>query len=148
MTHFPATDALVEIVLPAVPTSVREARVAVCAAVSDIGIDQHLVDDIRLCVTEAVANSVRHAYGAEPGTVRVVVRRLGDELIAVVCDQREGIESTSRAQGEETGFGLEIIGKLTHRHALSSAPSTGTELRMTFALSRTRSRPDARAVPA
>ena len=148
MTYFPATDALVEIVLPAVPTSVREARVAVGDAVSDIGIDQHLVDDIRLCVSEAVANSVRHAYGAEPGTVQVVVRRLGDELIAVVCDQGEGFESSSRAQGEETDFGLEIIEKLTHRHALSSAPSTGTELRMIFALGRTRSRPDARAVPA
>ena len=95
MTYVPATDALVEIVLPAVPTSVREARVAVVDAVSDIGVERHLVDDLRLCVSEAVANSVRHAYGAEPGTVQVVVRRLGDELIAVVCDEVK--DSSARA---------------------------------------------------
>ena len=148
MTYVPATDALVEIVLPAVPTSVREARVAVVDAVSDIGVERHLVDDLRLCVSEAVANSVRHAYGAEPGMVQVVVRRLGDELIAVVCDEGEGFERSSRLQGEETGFGLEIIEKLTNRHAIASAPNGGTEVRMMFALGRTTSRPGARTLRA
>ena len=135
MKYLPTTNALVEVVLPAIPTSVGEARAAVSDAVAGIGVEQRLVDDIRLCISEAVANSVRHAYRAEPGTVQVVVTRLGDELIAVVCDEGEGFERSSRLQfGETGGLGLEIIETLTNRHAISTAPNAGTEVRMIFAL--------------
>lgn len=135
MAYDATTNSLVEVVLPAIPTSVRDARVAVGEAVAGIGVEQRLVDDVRLCISEAVGNSVRHAYGAEPGTVQVVVTRLGDELIAVVCDEGQGFErSSTRECGGTGGFGLGIIETLTNRHAISSAPNAGTEVRMTFAL--------------
>lgn len=134
MAHLASTRPLVDVVLPAIPVSVRAARVAVGNAAADIAVDERIVDDIRLCVSEAVTNSVRHAYGADGGTVQVVVSHVDDDLVVVVCDQGAGFGSSSRRHGEPGGLGLEIIDALTSRHDIASTPNLGTEIRMTFAL--------------
>ncbi len=91
VAYLDTSNPLVEVVLPAIPTSVRAARVAVGDATADIVVEERTVDDIRQCVSEAVTNSVRHAYGADGGTVQVVVTRVDDELVVVVCDQGAGL---------------------------------------------------------
>lgn len=92
-----------------------------------------LVDDVQLCVSEAVTNVVRHAYGTKRGTVEVVVRREGDDLVVAVRDEGMGL-TASRRRGKPGGFGLKIIDKVASRHTIASAPKTGTEVRMVFAL--------------
>ncbi len=134
MTYFGTSTPLVEVVLPAIPMSVGAARAAVGDAAAHIAVEQRIVDDIRLCVSEAVTNSVRHAYGADGGTVEVVMTKVDDELTVVVGDQGAGFESSSVVRDEPGGLGLEIIDALTSRHAISSSADLGTEIRMTFAL--------------
>ena len=64
-----------ELSLPAVPASVRETRAEITAVLVELGVDERVRDDIRLCVSEAVTNVVRHAYPLEPGMVQVVLDR-------------------------------------------------------------------------
>ena len=76
--------------LDAAPSSVREARNAAAHAVSEVGLSAQAVDDVRLCVSEAVANVVRHAY-ATSGVIRLVVESRDDELVISVRDSGVGL---------------------------------------------------------
>jgi stage II sporulation protein AB (anti-sigma F factor) len=119
-----------EMSLPALPASARRARVAVADAVAELGIDERTVDDVRLCVSEAVSNAVVHAYGSNPGTVDVTVVAHDRGVVVVVRDFGSGVMS-SRRDGEG-GFGLAIIDAVSDQCALSSVSGVGTEVSMAF----------------
>jgi serine/threonine-protein kinase RsbW len=128
-----ATMPRLELVLPAVPSSIRRARGAVGDAVAELTEGGRLADDVRLCVSEAVTNVVRHAYaGRRRGDVEVVVEAGDDELGVVVRDRGGGM-STTRSRGKG-GFGLKIIDKLARGSSITSKRGAGTEVRMTFPL--------------
>ena len=138
----PRTATCLELALPAVPTSIRRAREAVGEAVASAGGDHRLADDVRLCVSEAVSNVVRHAYvGGSRSEAEIVVEREEGELKVVVRDTGKGVTPGKRAKSG--GFGLKIIDKLTTRYSFRSKPSMGTEVRMVFRLG-DRARPDDR----
>ena len=122
-----------ELALPAVPTSVPRARFAVRKTVAELTDDDRVVNDVVLCVSEAVTNVVRYAYGPGGGVVEVLVGRAGSDLAVVVRDEGAGVAS-SRPKEQSGGFGLRIIERLVSRHSLKSAPNGGTELRMVFVL--------------
>lgn len=123
-----------EFSLPAVPASVRKARVFVAETVVELGASERVVDDVRLCVSEAVSNVVRHAYGNGRGDFGVVVGRGDGELDVVVRDFGQGIGPKSSRPNTSGGYGLMIIEKITRRLDITSARNAGTELRMVFAL--------------
>ena len=126
-----------ELSLPAVPESVRDARTAVGDLVARLTGKDPVVDDVRLCVSEAVTNVVRHAYPSVPRTE-------GRVDVGVDCAQRRASESSSGIPGcgialESSrempgGYGLEIIDRLTTRHTVVSRSDSGTEIAMVFAL--------------
>lgn len=123
--------------LPAVPASVRSAREAVAEAAGELLWNRRLAD-VRLCVSEAVSNVVRHAYGGPgSGDVEVVVERDTHELEIVVRDYGRGLARSRRNSGLG-GNGMKIIDTLADRWVVESGPRAGTELRMVFDL-RTRS---------
>ena len=127
-----------ELSLPAVSASVREARAAVGELVSRLTTEDTVVDDVRLCVSEAVTNVVRHAYPSIPpteGLVGVGVDCGGGELRIVVKDSGCGIV-VGAPHHTPGGYGLEIIDMLTTRHTVVSASDGGTEIAMVFALDR------------
>jgi anti-sigma regulatory factor (Ser/Thr protein kinase) len=118
--------------LPAVPASVREARQAVAEIAAQTGGSTRTIEDVRLCVSEAVANVVRHAYGSEEGALTLSAELATGELTVVVRDEGVGMSGFQR-EGD-LGHGLRIIDELTVRCAITSAPVMGTEVRMVFAL--------------
>ena len=138
----PITTCL-ELSLRATPSSVREAREAVGKVVANLVSDNRLVDDVGLCVSEAVTNVVRHAYGTKRGSLDVVVEQDGDEVAVVVRDEGMGVTASSR-RGKPGGFGLKIIDKIASRHTIESAPKTGTAIRMLFPLETPASVPGSR----
>ena len=119
--------------LPAVPASVRRARASVGKAAAGLGASERVVDDIRLCVSEAVSNSVRHAYGAQGGEIQVAIERDNGDLVVVVRDEGQGMKR-AKPRGTVGGYGLKIINSAAKRLTITSAGITGTEVRMKFAL--------------
>ena len=133
----PTLDAAVS--LPATALGVRAARSAVVAAVRRLSRDDDLLRDIRLCVSEAVTNVVRHAYDQRGGeAVEVTVQHDRDEVTVTVRDRGRGL--TESRPSDTGGYGLEIIDELTTRHVIRTAPGDGTELAMVFGLRRERQR--------
>lgn len=128
----PALAAREEWELPAEAASVTLARGRVRAFAEEHGADAMEVVDLTLAVTEAVTNSVLHAFiDREPGTVRVTISTAADELTVVVADNGRGMQP--RADSPGLGLGLPTIGRLTAHVDLREAPGGGTELSMTFA---------------
>jgi anti-sigma regulatory factor (Ser/Thr protein kinase) len=119
-----------ELSLPAAPASARTARAAVADAIAELGIEENVVDDVRLCVTEAVTNAVRHAYGSEPGTVDVTVVDHDPGVVVVVRDFGSGLMGGYR--NGVAGFGLALIDAITDGCAVSSVSGVGTEVSMAF----------------
>jgi len=132
-TYVTSATTCLELSLRATPSSVREARNAAGEIVAEFTVSDRLVDDVRLCVSEAVTNVVRHAYGTKRGSVEIVVEREDDELVVKVRDEGMGMTASNR-RGKPAGFGLKIIEKVATRHTIESAPKTGTKIRMAFAL--------------
>jgi stage II sporulation protein AB (anti-sigma F factor) len=103
---------------------------AVADTVSELGVDDSTVDDVRLCVSEAVTNAVQHAYGAEAGTVDITVLVHDPGVVVVVRDFGSGVMSSRRDR--QGGLGLAIIDAMTDQCALSSVSGRGTEISMAF----------------
>jgi anti-sigma regulatory factor (Ser/Thr protein kinase) len=122
-----------ELSLPALPQCVGEARLAVGETVASFAATKRLVDDVRLCVSEAVTNVVRHAYDRRRGRVDIVVERGDDELTVVVRDTGVGIPPPDR-RSESDGFGLKIIDELTRESMIARSAAGGTEVAMVFDL--------------
>jgi anti-sigma regulatory factor (Ser/Thr protein kinase) len=120
-----------EMSLPALSASPRRARLAVADTMAALGIDERTVDDVRLCVSEAVTNAVVHAYGPESGTVDVTVVVRDPGVVVVVRDFGSGLMGGVHRYGEG-GFGLSIIDAVSDQCALSSVSGVGTEVSMAF----------------
>jgi anti-sigma regulatory factor (Ser/Thr protein kinase) len=116
--------------LPAVPASIRKAREAAASAAAGFR-DGRLADDVRLCVSEAVTNVVRHAYGRQRGDVEVVVERDDGEVSVLVRDDGKGMTKSER-EGRAGGYGLKIIEKVAARHEIRTSPRSGVEMAMIF----------------
>jgi anti-sigma regulatory factor (Ser/Thr protein kinase) len=97
-----------------------------------------MYDDIRLCVSEAATNVVRHASERSAGhSFDVEVGVDADELTIAVRDLGRGI--SGRSNGDEPGgHGLAIIESLASRLRISSESGIGTEISMVFLLARPR----------
>lgn len=120
--------------LPATPASVRKARVSAGETAARLGANERVVDDVRLCVSEAVSNVVRHAYGTRRGDVDVVVERENGDLSVVVRDEGQGMRRATSESRTTGGYGLKIIDSIAKRLTITSAREAGTEVRMTFSL--------------
>jgi anti-sigma regulatory factor (Ser/Thr protein kinase) len=123
-----------ELALPAVPASAREARAAITDVLYELTDSERFADEVRLCVSEAVTNVVRHAYDhGQEGQIELVADHRKRELSVTVLDRGRGFPA-SRGRSEDGGYGLEIIGKLTSRYVVRRRASGGTELEMVFAV--------------
>jgi serine/threonine-protein kinase RsbW len=69
--------------------------------------------DLKLALTEACSNSVRHAYGDERGAVEIVYELHDDRLAIEVVDDGAGFgEGSAQGPGDELvegGLGIAII---------------------------------------
>jgi serine/threonine-protein kinase RsbW len=75
---------------------------------------EELLEDLKLALTEACTNSVRHAYAeGDPGTVEIVYELHPDRLVIEVRDEGGGFDPRQRTEGEralaEGGLGIAII---------------------------------------
>ena len=121
------------------PSSVALARAELAEFAADAGAPEPLVDGVRLAVSEAVTNAVRHAYPLKAGEVRVRARVRGEALEVVVSDDGCGVHSGNSGGG--LGLGLAVICDVSDEMTLAPRADGGTEVRMRFSLLESESDP-------
>lgn len=125
-------DSDVRLTLPARAESVAVIRHVLGAFVEALQVSPLVVDDMRLAVTEACTNVVRHAYAdrGEPGPLEIVMRSEGDTLDVIVTDRGRGLGSSSDTSGP--GLGLPLIAAIAQSLEIQHAPRGGSRLAMSF----------------
>jgi serine/threonine-protein kinase RsbW len=134
------TNTDVKLTLPARPENVSVIRHVLGAFAEALRLPDDLVEDLRLAVTEACTNVVRHAYPPEvPGPVEITITPTEDVVSVVVADHGRGIGSSSDTTGP--GLGLPLIAAIADEVELQPVPGGGSRVAMSFA----RHRPGAAA---
>ncbi len=100
-----------------------------------------VVGDLKLALTEACTNSVRHAYARGEGVVEVLYELHPDRLVIEVVDEGEGFDPSAvpetsfdealleGAELTEGGLGIAIIEALADELELSRPDQGGSRLR-------------------
>jgi anti-sigma regulatory factor (Ser/Thr protein kinase) len=115
---------------PATAASVPLARHDLTAYAARAGVGEDQMDRIRLAVTEAVTNAVRHAYRRTPGAVQVTATELDGELWVLVADEGCGHQAPTPDPG--LGWGLALIAQSCDYFVLAEGANGGTQTRMRF----------------
>jgi serine/threonine-protein kinase RsbW len=123
-------DTDIRLTLPARPQNVAVVRHVLGALADALNLDRVVVDDMRLAVTEACTNVVRHAYLDGEGTIDVVVRPRRDVLEVVVTDEGRGLGPSPDTAGP--GLGLALIKALTQSLEIQRSEQSGSRLVMGF----------------
>jgi serine/threonine-protein kinase RsbW len=123
-----------ELALPARATNIAVVRHAFGALGEAFALDEEILSNIRLAVTEACTNVVVHAYPDEhEGLLEVAATLQADKLEVLVRDRGPGIRP--RPDGPGLGLGLPLIASLTESVQLGCDEDERTEVRMIFPLS-------------
>jgi anti-sigma regulatory factor (Ser/Thr protein kinase) len=156
--HDPLDDAeptSVRLTLPARPENVTLARQVLAGVAEGLDIEEELLADINIAVTEACNNVVLHAYPDGDGTTEVTITSVLDQLMITVRDQGTGVNpfpveaepatgpgaagAAAAAAADDPdapaplGFGFAMMSSLSDQFGINSGAG-GTEVRMRFAL--------------
>ena len=125
----------VRLTIPAKAEYITLVRLALSGLSSFRPLDEETLGDLKLAVTEACSNSVRHAYrDGRAGSMEVVYELHPDRLVVEVSDDGEGfpLERAVPADASltEGGLGIAIIRELADELELGSRESgKGSRLR-------------------
>jgi serine/threonine-protein kinase RsbW len=131
----------VRLTIPARPEYITLCRLALTGIARVRALSDELLADLKLALTEAASNSVRHAYAADNvGVVEISYELLPDRLVIEVTDDGEGF-NPAEAEGEpeelsEGGLGIAIIRAIADDVQIGTQPGgKGSRLRFEKALS-------------
>jgi serine/threonine-protein kinase RsbW len=103
----------VRLTIPAKAEFITLVRLALSGLSGLRPLSDEALGDMKLAVTEACTNSVRHGYNNGEGTVEVVYELLPDRLVVEVADDGPGFDAAGdRPLGDglaEGGLGIAII---------------------------------------
>lgn len=104
-------------------------------------LSDEVLADLKLALTEAASNSVRHAYGdADVGVVEISYELFPDRLVIEVIDEGEGFDPAATEENanelSEGGLGIAIIRAIADEVEIGTKPGgRGSRLRFEKALS-------------
>ena len=120
----------VRLTLPALPENVAVVRHVLGAFGDALHLPSEVFDDVRLAVTEACTNVVRHAYEeGRPGPLDLIIHPDEDGLDVVVADRGRGIGPSPDTSGP--GLGLPLIAALSDSVEIEHE-AAGSRVRMSF----------------
>lgn len=129
----PDGPATVRLTIPAKPEYVVLVRLALSGLTRLRTLPEETVSDLKLAVTEACTNSVRHAYRDADGSVEVVYELHDDRLVVEVADTGRGFALPVEGEQDpltEGGLGIAIIRSLADEFELGDRDGgTGARLR-------------------
>ena len=116
------------------------ARISVAAFASQLDPTIEEIADIKTSVSEAVTNSIIHAYHSKYGIVKLRARLIGEDEIEIeVSDTGEGIENVDEARAplfttkgniERSGMGFTIMENFMDELKVESILGLGTKVTM------------------
>jgi serine/threonine-protein kinase RsbW len=121
--------------VPARAQYIALARLALGGLADIVALPDGLLADLKLALTEAVSNSVRHAYADGAGFVSISYELSGEALAVEVVDDGKGFDPDRPPplEGEELtegGLGIAIIRTIADEFELYSQPGIrGSRLR-------------------
>ena len=128
---------VVRLDFPAKPDYLLLARLALSGLARTLPLDEEEVADLKLAVTEACGNAVRHAYGDDDGSVAVSYVVGPSALELIVEDRGSGISERDVLSAEsgpeplEGGMGMAIIHAVVDEvDVRDGADGRGTVVRM------------------
>jgi len=130
-------DAVVRLTFPAKADYLLLARLALAGLARSVPLDPELLADLKLAVTEACGNAVRHAYDDAEGPVIVAFVARSDRLEMIVEDRGTGLDPSDASNGRvevrgDSGMGIAIIRKLVNELEIHGADDGhGTVVHMT-----------------
>jgi serine/threonine-protein kinase RsbW len=132
-------SAIINLTIPAKAEYITLGRLALTALARVRELSEETLADLKLALTEACSNSVRHAYGSSGGIVDIVYELWPDRLVVEVSDQGSGFEPSddleeSGDQGEG-GLGIAIIRAIVDDLEISDKIGGGSRLRFVKRLS-------------
>jgi serine/threonine-protein kinase RsbW len=141
MTTSAIGDAVtVRLTIPARAEYITLCRLALTGIARLRQMSDELLADLKLALTEAASNSVRHAYGdADVGVVEISYELFPDRLVIEVVDEGEGFDPVA-AEGNadelsEGGLGIAIIRAIADEVEIGAQPGgKGSRLRFAKAL--------------
>ncbi|MDR3305731.1 MAG: ATP-binding protein [Clostridiales Family XIII bacterium] len=127
---------LLKLNVPGKPEYVGTVRMAASSLASGAGFDVEAIDDIKVAVSEACTNIVRHAHEGPDFVYDVSFEIEREKLTITVKDDGAGYnieEYSEPVPGEirESGLGLFIIKALMDEVDVQSEIGVGTHIRMT-----------------
>jgi serine/threonine-protein kinase RsbW len=128
--------ATVRLTIPARAEYITLCRLALTGIARVRDFPDEVLADLKLALTEAASNSVRHAYSAtdEAGVVEISYELLPDRLVIEVSDEGEGFDPAD-AEGApeeltEGGLGIAIIRAIADDVQIGTQPNgRGSRLR-------------------
>lgn len=114
------------------PRSVADGRTELADFAAKAGATPSQVDAVRLAASEAMTNSVLHAYRGGPGLIYVNAAVASGELWILISDDGCGLKP--RADRPGLGLGLALISEVSDDFAVASRATGGTEVRIRFNL--------------
>lgn len=132
--------AIVRLTIPARAEYITLCRLALTGIARVRELPEEVLADLKLALTEAASNSVRHAYADHgAGMVEIRYELLPDKLVIEVTDDGEGFDP-AEAEGSpeelsEGGLGIAIIRAIADEVEIGAQPGgKGSRLRFEKAL--------------
>jgi serine/threonine-protein kinase RsbW len=126
-------DRTVRLTIPAKPEYIALGRLALSGISRFHPLSEEVLGDLKLALTEACSNSVRHAYEGGDGVVEIVYRLHPDRLEVEVTDNGEGFELIENGKADddlaEGGLGIAIIRALSDELEVGCPHGGGSCLR-------------------
>jgi serine/threonine-protein kinase RsbW len=131
----------VRLTIPARAEYITLCRLALTGIARVRSLSEEVLADLKLALTEAASNSVRHAYTGDEhaGVVEISYELLPDRLVIEVTDEGEGFDpAEERGAPEELsegGLGIAIIRAIADTVEIGKQPGgRGSRLRFEKAL--------------
>jgi serine/threonine-protein kinase RsbW len=125
--------------MPARPENVPVIRHALTGVANALLLDSRTIENLRLAVTEACTNVVRHAYGDGDGPLEVRVRTGPEDVTVEIRDHGSGIKPTKSA--DSLGIGLPLIAGVCDGLRIGRDTEGANVVAMTFRRDLPRPRP-------
>ncbi|HEY8364291.1 MAG TPA: anti-sigma F factor [Haloplasmataceae bacterium] len=132
-------DNYAEVVFDAISENEAFARIIVAGFVMPLDPTLDKLNELKTIVSEAVTNSIIHAYDHKGGQIRLLMEAFRNEVYLTIIDYGKGIEDINRAkelfyttkpEEERSGMGLTIMEIFSDEFYISSKLGEGTIIKV------------------